>query len=795
MKRFLILVIFAPNFVHMYLYAQEEAKLAKETYHRYYKEAQTINSPEKRKAIDEYRVYFSKNAYRGKSNFQKEYEQNIKMLTKNGTFSDLRDEDGVKKSGNLAANEGSITEAYKRILNISEAYRHGYLNIEEDAELWHRCQLAIVHYGEMEISRPNNSSRFHSSCFAMPTLAVNIYFCHLAQMDAVEKGIVEDKDLQAASDMLKTIGIQAWTQPFRNDYTDKNVVQLDRFRNHVWWVGGNAIGYRSLLPVAFMYKSAPMVDVLAEVCQKGISMTSQMTYNDSFWNEGFTADGAGWGHGMQCLIWGYPIDGTLNALNILSMLQGSPWEKQLSRENVDALMNYFRGGNYYYYKGYNLPGLDRYSMKYDSQPSPIRYQGMLNQLLKNWSSSFNQEELTEIKQLFDETQNKEVKMENYGVYNGTRWFFNNDDLIKKNDRYHIIVNMSSIRVDGLESAYTFADAYNYYTTDGATMFQKKGDEYRKAFGAYDVTAFPGVTAREGMEYLNPVTNWRGYTSKHNFAAASTNGGENAVAGYIFEKMDASEKNNVNDLGQNRSSEGILYGVKAYKSYFMIGDYMVALGAGITNITPEVPGRIRTTIDQTELVDSLYVYKGKGIEWVVQKGKFAYSALPKYKKKMHYVHEEKATDWIKMNPSNEGNDNLPESVDILRVWVDHGDRPVNDTYGYAVYCGDGLPDQKYPFDVLQNDTLIQSVKSLDGGIVEAVFYDHKSTLKVGKERLKVSAPCTVLIEQVGSEMRISVTHALMDKNCKKINIMWKGKTFSFDMPQGELCGKPASMIVK
>ena len=74
----------------------------------------------------------------------------------------------------------------------------------------------------------------------------------------------------------------------------------------------NAPGTRSLLPPARCNRrsSVPMVDVLAEVCRRGISVTSQLTLHDSFWTEGFTADGAGWGHGKQCLIWGYPIDGT-----------------------------------------------------------------------------------------------------------------------------------------------------------------------------------------------------------------------------------------------------------------------------------------------------------------------------------------------------------------------------------------------------------------------------------------------------------------------------------------------------
>lgn len=66
-------------------------------------------------------------------------------------------------------------------------------------------------------------------------------------------------------DMLKVLGLQAWTQPLRHDETDKNVVQIERFRQHVWWVGGNALAYRSLLPVAVMYQSVPMIELLAEV--------------------------------------------------------------------------------------------------------------------------------------------------------------------------------------------------------------------------------------------------------------------------------------------------------------------------------------------------------------------------------------------------------------------------------------------------------------------------------------------------------------------------------------------------
>ena len=226
----------------------------------------------------------------------------------------------------------------------------------------------------------------------------------------------------------------------------------------------------------------------------------------------------------------------------------------------------------------------------------------------------------------------------------------------------------------------------------------------------------------------------------------------------------------------------------------MGDYLVALGAGITNLTPNEPGTIRTTIEQTEHTDSVYRYKGKGIDWIVQQGKFAYSVFPQYAGNTHYVCETKPTDWMKMNPSNKGVQNLPDKVDIFRMWIDHGQHPVNDTYGYAVYAGQGLPDKEYPFQVLRNDTLIQAVQSTDKKVTGVVFYDPKASLKANGISLSVSAPCAVLIEQKGKETILSVTDACMNKDCKVIKVKLNGKDISCEMPQGERLGDSVSHTI-
>ena len=173
-----------------------------------------------------------------------------------------------------------------------------------------------------------------------------------------------------------------------------------------------------------------------------------------------------------------------------------------------------------------------------------------------------------------------------------------------------------------------------------------GDEYRRILGSCDVTALPGTTAREGMEKLIPATNWRGYCSKHNFSGAVTDTECNAVAGYVFEKMNGADKEGVNDKGDYHIKNDILYGYKAYKGYFILDDYFIALGAGISNNNDDRDEIIRTTIDQTSLDGKISVIKdrkeefvdsgilhiannGKNSVWITREGKFSYCAIPGY----------------------------------------------------------------------------------------------------------------------------------------------------------------------
>ena len=802
---------FAQNDAHQY---------AMDNMRKYYGQAMEYHGEQKRSAMKKLRSHFQEHPNRLviDSTFV-EGNKLLGLLTSKGTFSDMDRQEkelistnGFNKAYNHTNNDTGgifIGKAYGRIFQIASAYRMD--GLKGCKKLPDKVLKAIIHYGNLEISRDNDKPRFHASCFAIPTAVANVYFALLQDMDKAETGH-SSKLMKQACDMLKAVGLEAWTQPLRNDDTDHNVVSLDRFRKHVWWVGGNALGYRSLLPVAAMYSSVPMVDLLATISQKAISATSQTTYEESFWTEGFTADGAGWGHGKQCLVWGYPIDGASNAMKLLDTLNGTPWAQKLSRENVDALMNFFRGGNWYYYKGYRLPGLDRRSYEYNPTEKDIPYRKMLDNVISNWIESFSPAEQTELKQLQKEAHLRRIDMAGYphGEYSGVRWFFNNDDLMKKTPQYHININMASFRTDGLESA-SYFDLYNFYPTDGATLFQREGNEYFRIMGGWDITAMPGVTAREGMDRLTPVTNWRGYCSKHNIVASATDDVENGVAGWIFEKIHGANKKNTNDKGDIKVKNEILYGFKAYKSYFIIRDYMIALGAGITNMRPEIEGNIRTTIDQTSLENEVYIEQNgnrqilkhgqytlpadaNNIAWLTQKGKFSYCLLPEYTSQAQVSLETKKTDWVKMNATNKKIKNLPSSVEVLRVWSDHGRKPADDKYGYVVYAGNDKPAAQLPFAVLQNDKLIQAVQTTDNNILQAMFYPGSQSLKTSEYTISVSSPCALMLEKKDGKTMLYVTDATMNPQLKHITVTINGEAHNVPMPEGLRCGDTGSLQI-
>lgn len=755
----------------------------------------------KAEALQKIRQEYAKKRFRGNPRVKESFETCQKLLLENGQFSDLIDDEKVildkkmdksKYSGPQAQVAKLTGAAFDRIWLLAEAFRSGK---KDDKELQNRIYRAINHYGKLELGRADEGGRFHESCFAIPTAAINTYFCFFDDMEKVENGVNKDKLAIEANNTIKKVGYQSWTVPKRNDETDKNVVSVDRFRKHVWWVGGNGLTYRPALQCAIMMNSIPMVDVMSKVAKGAVSSVSQNTYEDAFWTEGITSDGAGWGHGMQALVWGYPIHGVSSALWIFDSLNGTPWADKLEKENIDELMNFFRGSSFYFYKGYIPPVIDRMNMvqKIGFPKGNIPNLKLVESIYKNWSDSLTPEQKAELKQFIAEAKSYDVFMENMpkGMYHGSRYFFNNDDMIHKNKDYQIIINMASRRVDGLESAFPVAAGFNLFTADGATNFQRSGDEYNRLMGAMKLTALPGITMRQVSKELKPITNWRGYCSTFNFAGGATSGGDFAT-GFIYRKLNGVDKDNVNDKTGKKDVNSDIYGVLAYKSYFLFGDTFLALGAAITNEQPDLAGTVYTTLEQSPSINFSQV-ENNGLAWYINNN-FAYAVLPEYTTgKVVLDNSKRRTDWKSL--ATTANKNAEEyDIDVFQLAIDHGQKIVNGSYAYVVNC-DGKATDKLP-KILSNSKDLQAAESFDGKSIGGIFFDAKAVLKSSKGNFSVSAPAVLLVEYTSEEeITISVSDATMNKNLKEltVNTPWGEKIVK--LPEGQFLGKVVSYNYK
>lgn len=417
---------------------------------------------------------------------KQDWKKCLELLEPDGSFKDMKEFEREIRAKELTRKEFSYTEpqsrivamtskAFQRLWAISEALRKDEIPADRGTEVKRALYRAIERYGDIEVNRiSTHSGRWHASCFFIPTAAVNLYFANFSDMKEAENGTCRDSDTLKANAMLKKLAFQAWSQPMRNDATDQNIISPERFRNSTFYVGGNALGYRPLLESALVMNSPEMMDVVAEVAGGALGITSQTTAGQSFWDEGFTADGAGWGHGRQALVWGYPIDGATGALTILKELKGTPWGKPLSGETAKNCMNFIRGSNWYYYKGYLAPlvSRDNFLMTY-GKPVRIRTAFVADFLLKHFADSFTDAERKELREFHREALSLHISMKQYapGIYSGIRYFYNNDDMICKNDDYYMYLNMASYRCDGLESG---SYGFNMFSNDGATFFCPPG---------------------------------------------------------------------------------------------------------------------------------------------------------------------------------------------------------------------------------------------------------------------------------------------------------------------------------
>lgn len=623
----------------------------------------------------------------------------------NGSFPDLEDTDA------------GITTAFQRLGRLSD--RHHWkagMGWQDPAEK-EKFLKAVKNYCEKELAREDQkNSRFHHSIFAIPTAAVNICFSLYPELlKAQEEPEKCSPEMLELFRLLFEVAMQCFRLPLRGDHTDRHPVCLERFRGHVWWVGGNGIRYRPVFFTAILFRSVPMMNVVATVAQNALTATSGSWNEKSFWTEGICADGLGWGHGRQNYATGYPIHGTEMALRILTILRDTVWGTRLE---LTWGMRFLEGIQFMEYKGWIVPVLGRVCFEKDWKNKAETFNGFIREMKKY------------LKDLGGQVPEEEPL--------GNRYFWNNDCLVRKTDKEYLLFNMASNRCDGVECAHEMADKRNFFLTDGACFACKDPAEYERAIGCFRASGIPGVTARflENKEIM-PETNWHGYHSQFDFAGGIA--GENyGAAGFVFLK----------DLTRMPDGSGKVYeefspeiaGIYAHKSCFFLGDTTVCLGAGITDKEPSLGKEICTEVNLVERLSESYLVReetGKekltaaetrislqdaGSLCIWQNGSFYGFPEGQNTGSLCIYFGKRKTAWEELNANNNPEDN--EELPILELFLDHGKAVENGSYCYYIYTGQEKAEeylQAPQFKVLENSTVVQAVESSDGSLVEGVYY--------------------------------------------------------------------------
>ncbi len=736
------------------------------------------------------------------------------LLDQSGRFRDL--EDRIP----------AILPASKRLANIAEKY-HWHCGKEwEDRELKIRFLKAAARYCKLEADRKEKGyERFHDSVFRIPGNAINLFYALLPDMLSVEEGNT-DPQLCEAYEQIRRVAMQPWTLPLRKDATDAAPVSVERFRNHVWWISANGVDYRPLLYSALLFRSVEMMDVLVEVCIRALSPVSTAGQGKSFWIEGFCADGFGWGHGRQSYNVGYPAQGMRGILTILSFTKGTPWEKELDRMNADLIMHYIRTMTWGEYKEFSAPMQGR--TIFQRNPDAFQEQEFprIQSAENNWALFLADSFLQNFKDRLPVEYVKELnaylkygnslKLSDFREhYQGTRYFWNNDSLIKKTDKMYFYVHMASSRCDGVEFADHMADKRNYYTADGSYVLLQSGDEYRDALGTWQVSDLPGITQRKLKNAeLKTETNWHGYRSKHNFAAGVARG-EHGAAGFLWEKDGTREPDGAGIVYDDFSKE--ILGVQAYKSYFVIGDTVMCLGTGISDLHPEYGKEIHTTVNNTAWKSEIHVldrdgrvresmtgcreFKVDDSPFYIEQGGILYGILPEISQWVTVCGETRSTHWYDLN---EGNRNVKDTtVSVFEIGINHGMHPTDTSYAYFMHCkGQDITRylQEEQLKVLANNRQVQAVSSADGNVVQAIFYSADAVLTTQDGWLKLSAPGAVMLERKKAEdvTYITVCDGKQDLSLTEMTVSLQlpeadRQEIHIPLPGGVQCGRPVTVI--
>jgi chondroitin AC lyase len=458
--------------------------------------------------------------------------------------------------------------------------------------------------------------------------------------------------------------------------------------------------------------------------------------------EGLQPDLAFHQHGPQLYSGGYGLNFLVNSVQSAALLDGTPWAYDPARIGLlaayalEGIAPLVRGG----WLDWGARG--REIGRRDDVPRPRVFLGALPDLARMAGTRG-----PALRGLADALRTGRPG----AAWRGNKVFWSSDFMVHQTERAYVSVKMCSRRTVGTESG-NGENLLGFWLPFGCTYLLRRGDEYDGLPPVWDWAAVPGITAPATVPKL------QGY-QRHpvDFAGGLSDG----VAGVAAMALDK-------------------HGTRARKAWFLAGDQMVALGAGIASTASEP---VRTTLNQARWVPgavgsrgSLTLQEGRlyaldGHDWFWHDG-ITYRFLGPERPRVAW-HRRR----FERNPVNPPFGPPSGQAEVMQLAFDHGSRPDDAAYAYAAWLGAATASDAGSapaVQVLANTPGLQAVAHDAGALVQAAFHQPGS-LRAGDVRITVESPCLVMLRRSDQAWQLGVGDPTVSRDGITLRVEDLGRT--------------------
>lgn len=337
------------------------------------------------------------------------------------------------------------------------------------------------------------------------------------------------------------------------------------------------------------------------------------------------------------------------------------------------------------------------------------------------------------------------------VLHGCRYFDMGEMMICRTNDFYTSLKMSSWRNFGSEYL-NRENRKGLWLGMGVLSLYKQPDDYRNIEPLWDWSLLPGITSyNESAQTEKRATN-------HNDYAGGFVQDDIGIAAMISDRPH----------------------IWAQKSWFIIGDKIVALGSAIES---DHESAISTSVDQRRVHSKVRTTKGNlRMSSQVTSNRvwcdgIGYVALDKSNFKIS--RQMKSGNWRDIGTLNQ-----QDSADVLTVWKDHGKNPKNGSYAYLVDLNAKLSKFfKTRYNVLfLNTSQYQAVLDKRRDFIAGAVYSE-SQFKFKNYSLYFSEPCIFLLQKTKSQYVLTVQNPTRKKETLDVIVSVSGvKSPEFGKPQ-------------